>query len=482
MKKLKKLAALVLAAAMVLAMGMTSFAAGKTGKITIVRGDHDLSGVTYNAYRVMDATVDGDKVAYTISEKFKNFFTQKNPTTTDEGAYNYLKDTDVNTVLSELKTFITGQSILADGIGEGSSTANTEIANLPYGYYIVIPTGDDFTANLVTVKGDNQKIYVKGKEPTAEKTVDGEEWTSAQVGDEITFTVTSTVPDMTGQAAYCFTLTDIMSKGLTVASPFNPTVSIGDTTLTKGEDFTASATTDEDGETDIKIEFMNFINHAVDAGKTITFTYKATLNENAITPDKETNRASVNWGNDPDSMKTSTPDIVIVKDYDLTITKTDGEEQPLAGAEFQLFRENGTSGTAIQFVDKENGTYEVATRAQIAGAPGNGLTITNKVVSPDPTGVITIKGLDADTYTLHETKAPDGYNKAADQTITITASSDNKGETVTVEGNNVTVVNEAGTLLPETGGMGTVIFTAVAVLLILGVAGSFVISRRRSSR
>lgn len=481
MKKLKKLAALVLAAAMVLAMGMTSFAAGGTGKITIVRGDHDLSGVTYNAYRVMDATVNGDKVAYTISDKFKAFFTGKS-ITTDEDAYDYLDATSVETVLSDLETFITGQSIQADDTGVGSSTANTEIENLPYGYYIVIPTGEDFTANLVTVKGDNQKIYVKGKEPTAEKTVDGKEWTSAQVGDEITFTVTSIVPDMTGQTEYYFTLTDTMSNGLTVESPFNPTVSIGGTTLTQGRDFTATATPGEDGETDIKIEFKDFISHAEDAGKTIIFTYKATLNENAITTDKESNSASVNWGNNPDSMETSTPDTVNVKDYDLTIKKTDGANNPLAGAEFQLFRGNGISGTAIQFVDKENGTYEVATKAQITGAPGNGLTITNKVVSPDPSGEITIKGLDADTYTLHETKAPDGYNKAADQTIIISATSSDKGQTVSVTGNEVTVVNKAGTLLPETGGMGTVIFTAVAVLLILGVAGSFVISRRRSSR
>ena len=459
---------------------MTSFAAGGTGKITIVRGDHDLSGVTYNAYRVMDATVNGEKVAYTISDKFEDFFTGKS-ITTDEDAYNYLKDTDVEIVLRELETFITEQSIQAVGTGAGSNNANTEIANLPYGYYIVIPTGADFTANLVTVKGENQDIYVKGKEPTAEKTVDGEEWTSAQVGDEITFTVTSTVPDMTGQTEYYFTLTDIMSKGLTVANPFEPTVSIGDTPLTQDEDFTATATPREDGKTDIKIEFTDFIQHAADAGKTITFTYKATLNENAIITNEETNEASVNWGNDPNAMKESTPDTVIVKDYDLKITKTDGEN-PLPGAEFQLFRGDGISETAIQFVDKENGTYEVATQAQITGAPGNGLTITNKVVSPDPSGVITIKGLDADTYTLHETKAPDGYNKAEDQTITISATSSNKGQTVNVTGNEVTVVNKAGTLLPETGGMGTVIFTAVAVLLILGVAGSFVISRRRSSR
>lgn len=481
MKKLKKLAALVLAAAMVLAMGMTSFAAGGTGKITIVRGDHDLSGVTYKAYRVMDATVHDDKVAYTISDKFEAFFTEK-LITTDEDAYDYLDDTSVETVLNDLETFITEQSIQADGTGAGSSAANTEIESLPYGYYIVIPTGGDFTANLVTVKGDNQDIYVKGKEPTAEKTVDGEEWTSAQVGDEITFTVTSTVPDMTGQTKYYFTLTDTMSKGLTVATPFQPTVHIGDITLTQDEDFTATATPGADGVTNIKIEFKNFITHAADAGKTITFTYKATLNENAITTNKETNSASVNWGNDPNSMETSTPDTVIVKDYDLTIKKTDGDNHPLPGAAFQLFRGDRISGTAIKFVDRGNGAYEVATQAQITGAPTNGLTITDKVVSPDPSGEITIKGLDADTYTLHETKAPDGYNKAADKTIIITASSDNKGETVTVEGNKVTVVNEAGTLLPETGGMGTVIFTAVAVLLILGVAGSFVISRRRSSR
>lgn len=101
-----------------------------------------------------------------------------------------------------------------------------------------------------------------------------------------------------------------------------------------------------------------------------------------------------------------------------------------------------------------------------------------EVVSP-ASGLIQIKGLDADVYQVKETQAPDGYNKAASQSTTITVASTDNGVTVNVSGNDVTVVNKAGVLLPETGSKGTVLFTIVGVALAGLVVGSFVISRRK---
>ncbi len=161
----------------------------------------------------------------------------------------------------------------------------------------------------------------------------------------------------------------------------------------------------------------------------------------------------------------------------MTITKTDGNTQEkLAGAEFKLYKGNNTDGAPIQFVDLRNGEYRVATDAD------NQLTKTSTSTLVSPTnGIITVKGLDDGKYTLVETKAPDGYNKLDNPTtITIEASSDNNGTDVTVTGNDVTVNNNKGSLLPETGGMGTVLFTVVGVGGILAVLYSFMKSNKKN--
>ncbi len=83
-----------------------------------------------------------------------------------------------------------------------------------------------------------------------------------------------------------------------------------------------------------------------------------------------------------------------------------------------------------------------------------------------------------------ETQAPDGYNKlTAPVKVTITKTGDTEWK-ISKDGDNeedkiIDIKNSSGTLLPETGGMGTVIFTVIAVVMILGIAVSFVISRRK---
>lgn len=475
----KKLGTVALTLVVMFSM-VTSVFAATQGTITLHTGKHDVNGVTFSIYKMMNATVTADEnsAAYTIADDFKDFFvTNANlgANVTDEQAYDYIKANVKNEDFqNKVKEYVTTKGLTpADTLTGVTGTKEYTTKSLEAGYYVIIPSGDVFTPMFTTVAKANQDVYLKGKTPDVDKTVDGSDWSSAQVGDTVRFKVESMVPNMTGFDQYTFKLTDKMSDGLTVTeATLNESVKIGNQTLTK-DDYTVTV----NGQ-NITIDIKDFIRYKALANETITFEYEAVLNKTAFTEDKETNTANVHYGNDPDDLTDGTPDTVIVRTHQLTITKTneDGSEK-LAGAEFKLYRGTDTTGNPIKFVDLGNGKYRVAT--------ANDTTTTDTLVSPDGAdgfkGIITVDGLDAETYSLVETKAPDRYNKLKDPTtITITATSTDNGTNVTVSGNNVTVKNNKGSLLPETGGMGTVLFTVVGTVGIIAVLYSFMKSNRKN--
>ena len=100
---------------------------------------------------------------------------------------------------------------------------------------------------------------------------------------------------------------------------------------------------------------------------------------------------------------------------------------------------------------------------------------------------VQIIGLDNKSYTLEETKAPDGYNLASDTTIASAASSDGKhlvrvDETISEDSTgDITVVNRAGASLPTTGGIGTTIFYALGAILVIGAGVALIVRRRMNS-
>lgn len=475
---LKKLGTLTLTIMVMFSM-VTSVFAATQGTITLHTGKHNVNGVEFKVYKMMNATVteDGQSAAYTIADNFKDFFvTNVSQNATDKQVYEYIK-TNVKdeTFQNKVKVYVTTNALTPaetltgkDGIKEYTTTQTLEA-----GYYVIIPSNEGFTPIFTTVAKANQHVYLKGKTPDVDKTVDGDKWNSAQVGDPIRFKVESMVPNMTGFDKYTFKLTDTMSSGLTVTKEtLNEKVTIGNKQLTDTE-YTVTVKGQE-----ITIEINDFIKYKDQANEAIVFEYDAVLNKTAFTEDKETNTANVEYGNDPDHLTQGTPDTVIVRTHKLTITKTDGNTQEkLAGAEFNLFKGNNTIGTPIQFVKTGEGKYRVATATD--------LDKTETLVSPKGAdgvkGIIIIDGLDAETYTLVETKAPDGYNKLDNPTaITIEATSNNNGTDVTVTGDTVTVENNKGSLLPETGGMGTVLFTVVGVGGILAVLYSFMKSNKKN--
>lgn len=467
--KMKKMIAMFMMFAMILGLNTVAFAAEGTNTVHVNTGAYDVSNVTFNAYRVFDVTKSGANYGYVMTAKFVEFF-NNNSCTTDDAAYKYV-DKNQGTIADNLKKYITDNGIQAD-VSVKAAEGRTTFSNLADGYYIIVPSGDTFSPNLVTVaETETKTVNLKGKEPTAEKKVENQDWASAQVGKKVTFKVTSQVPDMTGKSEYHFKLKDKLSKGLTMTAADFVSVTIGNETLGKDKYEVKLTSNNQDGTTELEVTIKEFINYSEKAGENIVFEYQAEVNKDAVTVDKATNTAQVGFGNKSDELTFSKPDTVKVYTHTLTITKVDGKDQtPLAGAEFELYE--GTSvqeGKIIKLVDEGKGVYHVPDTTE--------LTTTTTVVSPT-TGIITIKGLKEGTYTLKETKAPDGYNKGKDTEITITAENNDGGETVTVTGNTITVENNSGLQLPSTGGMGTIIFVAAGVC----VVGFLIFTSRKTKR
>lgn len=465
---MKKMIAMFMMFAMILGLNTVAFAAGGN-TVNVNTGAYDVKDVTFKAYRVFDVTKNEEKYGYAMTKSFEKFFNDKR-CLTDDAAYTYAK-INQGTIAKELKQYIATNRTQEDASATATQGKAT-FSNLADGYYIIVPSGDTFSPNLVTVAGGaTETVNLKGKEPTTEKKVENQDWASAQVGTKVTFKVTSQVPDMTGKLEYHFKLKDTLSKGLTMTDADFVSVKIGNELLLEDKYDVKLTPNKQDGTTALEVTIRDFINYKDKAGENIVFEYQAEVNKDAVTVDKATNTAQVGFGNKSDELTFSKPDTVKVYTHTLTITKVDGKNQtPLAGAEFELYE--GTSvqeGKIIKLVDEGNGVYHVPDTTE--------LTTTTTVVSPT-TGIITIKGLKQGTYTLKETKAPAGYNKGEDTTITITAESTDAGETIEVKGDKITVENNSGVQLPSTGGMGTIIFVAAGVC----VVGFLILTSRKTKR
>ena len=316
------------------------------------------------------------------------------------------------------------------------------------------------------------------------------------IGDTVTYQLTSKVPDMTGYTSYTFKFTDTLSKGLDLKAILS--VKVGSTELKAGKTGANTYALSYDKTNRILTVTLNdFYNSYKDhVGETITVVYTATLNKDAVIGmNPNTNKAVVEYSNDPksDGTGTSEPSIVKVHTFDFTIfkyylkdQKNQNDKTALAGAEFELYKAN-TEGTAadtnakINIIDENNGVYRQATPEEASAA---GFT-SAKIVS-DEDGKVLVKGLKAGTYYLKETKAPDGYNKLlSDIKIEITAKyNDATGELesysviYTYNGNSTTVTNndkatspevpvenKTGAQLPSTGSKGALMVTLAGIVL-----------------
>ena len=517
---MKRVFAAAAAIATVFGLAATTVAtanAADNATLTVSTTDAKFAGKTVNAYKMFSATVSGDgkAVSYTLTDEWKPFFKNSVGLTgvTDENVNDKANDYVSKLKDSTLVAFATKASnwaqtkannITADATATVSADASNgkytaTFTGLGYGYYVVAVPGATLAnaksqyATLVSVHSTKVDADIKGDLPTVDKKVQvdgtGKDATDAKIGDTLTFTLTSTIPDMSAYDTYTFNFKDTLSKGLTFGQV--KSVKVENVTLTENTDYTVTTPTASNNNT-LTVAMKDFkTKQQANAGKKITVTYTATLNENAVVGGAgNVNSAKIQYSNNPSTNGTgeSEPSKVRVFTYGFTVDKYTGDQYTdaatrLAGAEFTLAPKNGTAMSFVQ-VDAGSATANAVYRVAKAGETDTTTTITTPA-----NGKVVFQGLKNGEYTLTETKAPAGYNKLAsaigvkvdgqnngtdttNATVTITYNNDNGNDYNQTASNGVIPVqNKSGAILPGTGGMGTIAFTVIGVLVIaLGVA------------
>lgn len=472
MKTMRKLFTVLLAMVMTLALAVPAFAAD-TGSITITnpQGDH-----TYKAYKIFDVTYTADQknYSYTISATDAAYSTVKAYAKETANGLNLTAVANTNKFNVSFDAKFSAASFakhLNDNVGSlGTGTGFTadgktmKASDLALGYYFV--SGTSGTVCELATAG-NIEIRDKNEAPEIEKTVNDDDRT-VEIGQVLTYTITGKVPSTKGYTKYLYQVTDTMSEGLTYNKDAKVTID--------GTDATATITNNDDS----FVASVNMMDYQDKIDKRVVITYTATVNENAIQRDKETNTATLKYSNDPadsNSFK-ETPEVKVdVFSFNIVIDKyaTGKKSAKLEGAKFVL---KNTKNNEVKYYKYDADTKRVTWVDDKTDATE---------VTTDTNGAARFDGLEAGTYKLEETAAPTGYNQLT-KDITIELKEDG---TATIDGAASTpgaglslttdVANSTGTMLPETGGTGTAIFVALGALAVI-CAGVFLVTNKRMSK
>lgn len=494
MKHMKRFVALFAALALVLAMAAPAFAeegAGtttpETGTITI---NNAVKDVTYKFYRIMDIATHTSKSPYTgivykTNEKWSSFVSEPKWNT-----YFTVKSDGIIEVKPETATDATFAANFAkaakDAIDgshaedyEATTTTGTLTKTVQLGYYLVVPEGWDGVNPVVCSLGTtnpNVTINEKNGKPTIEKKVkegnDFGDTNDAAIGDYVEFQLTINVVDGTPSN---YVAHDTMSAGLTFVNEGAQSLKV----TRNGDDLTSGYEVVAKGLGDGCAFEVKFKDDVLKTNDKVVITYWAQINEKAVVGTTgNTNSAILKYGTDGEA--TCNPTTTYVWSFDVKkYTKgSDSSEVPLAGAKFQV--KNGGNVASFKY-DNAKKVYKFE-GWDVADAAG-----LVKVVETPATGEIKFEGLDSGTYALEEVEAPKGYNKL-DSAISFTikgATDPSKGQ-VSYGTDNATgtikVLNNAGTTLPSTGGIGTTIFYLIGGGLMVAAAVLLIAKKRMENK
>lgn len=503
----KKLFSYIVAIAMIFTL--TAFAGGAvnaaetTYKLTL---NGTTKGHTYEAYQVftgdLSTNTDGDKVLSNVQ-----WGTGVSYTETDTGSTKKLSAADVAKALGD-GTMTTAQLINnltlttpVKTVDSSTDSTSTVIDKLAAGYYLVkdkdgtqANTSDAYTKFIVKVVGDSE-ANVKSGVPTVEKKVQDTNdstgktsgWQDSadyDIGDDVPYQITGSMPDNIGDyTTYKYIFTDTMSQGLTYTAN-NAKIKIGDTDVTGS--FTESVTT-KDGSTVVTWTCGDLKKAGVKLTTTtkVVVTYNATLNKDAVIGSAgNPNTVNLTYSNNPnkggeDETGKTPDDKNIVFTYKAVVNKVDQQGHSLAGAAFKLEKKN--SDDTYKFV---------------------------KSFTAGDATTFEFTGLDDGDYKLTETTTPAGYNTITPIEFTISATHDETadepklltlsgnattgeatfeadkidGETDKIAGSLTTnVVNKKGSILPETGGMGTTLLYVLGGVLV-ALAAAYVIYTKKHEK
>ena len=450
MKTMKKIFALALALMLVMSLAVTASAA-VNDSITI---NNAKEGETYEIYKLFDLVVDDEeapsKYSYTVNADWEAFFEGDGAqyvTINDEGYVTAISDA---AALAKAAANWTSKPAALDSIkADATSVAFDGLEN---GYYLITSTLG--TVAMTETTPDNSAVVITEKNPvdSITKTVKEDstdvygESNDAQIGDTVEFksVITLNQGGASNKGTRKVTVTDTMDSGLTLNQN-----SIAIEGLTKDTDYTV--TTSANG---FVITFKQTYLDALTAQTTLNLTYTAVLNENVIA-----NKAIVDQNNEIviryGDAQSVTAQTTTTTHY-ITVNKYAQSVDDLAGAVFSLKKD----GTVVNLVKIDDNNYRVAMSGE------TGVTTFTTVDNGD----IVIWGLDNDEgYTLVETAPPAGYNQLKDEVVVEDV------DTV------IDVLNNAGTELPSTGGIGTTLFYVFGGILMAAAAVLLVTKRRMST-
>ena len=516
----------MLAAIMMMAMSVTTFAAGTTCSLTVnAKGGQDLKDQTINLYKLFDVTESESTTtsgttknyAYTVNTAYKtalvNVLTSLKTsvpaipdvteTSTDAelaAAVSGIGAKDSETVqkfANDFTTYALTQNpklVATTNSGKLGKVTSCEFTGLDAGYYLVYVTGGKaIQSSLVTVDATTNTVNLKTEAPSITKKADKE---TAEIGQVVTYTVTGAIPDTTGYSEYVYKIHDELSAGLdfvndangtalgTDATTVNVAVAFTDAEGTDANTAPTTATLDTENNRKMSLDLSEWVRaNQRNKGKEFTVTYYAKVNKAAVVTEK--NKAQLEYGNKPGETTTTTPSEVKTPTYPLDILKVKKDSNvKLAGAKFSLYKleNDAKNGTNPIKVTGNNGNYVVDSTSAT--------TEFESVENIERKGYnLRVNGLAEGTYYLVETKAPDGFNKlTAPVVITITKSTgaDVNNWTISKDGTVETdkiidIANSTGSLLPSTGGRGAIAFAVIAALLVFGVAVSFIRDKRKEA-
>lgn len=495
MKNAKKLLTILLAAALTLTVCLTAFAAGE-GSITV---NGTTPGKTYEVYKIFDLTQSESAVSYTIDSDWVGFFFNADGTKTaageaylldaqpeggelnqivHNGTVYYLNITETTVAAFANAAQAYTNDLEADAALEAESTT-VVFSGIDLGYYLVLPVDATQIAEgygsicSLTNADPNGEINIKAEYPSIEKEVDDQD---VEVGQVVTWTVTSVVPDTTGYDTFIWKLHDTMSAGLTFGNSIestNFTVMFGDTEIPITEDEITFANNGF-------VLHLDMTDYQAYAGQEITITYTAVVNDNAVC-NYTHNEAWLEYGHDPDDELESTPPIKVpVYSSMIVVDKygDDNQQNKLSGAKFALYKLDSEGNKLFYKYTAATADSDAVVEwipANVDGSVPEGATI----VTTDDDGAASFEGLESGTYYLLETESPEGYNMLTDPVeVVIQAPIDDEN------GNPIGVSlikpinNNSGSTLPETGGIGTKIFYIVGAVLLVGAAVMLVVRKR----
>lgn len=501
MKKFKKIFAALAASALVAAMSFTSMAAASITIDSNLNADEGTETTKYTYYQMLKASVSGDNVAYYVENaelkeaiagltsdldgdgKAEEALFTVSGKTVAGNRWNVIPSDDLKSLINThrevaaeklataFKT-IKDKAIVKDDFDRGAKgTGPATATNLTEGYYLIESSLGTVLA-INTVGNDNITIKEKNAYPTLTKTGST---STASYGEEITYTVVVGIPASVDQEP--ITIIDTMTKGLTPVTKTVDGKNVLDVkaVVKDASDTTVNVSAKEanvslpDGKQTITITIpANVVK--TNAGKHIELTYKATLNKDAVKNEAEKNTAVLHYAD-----YISTEKHADVTTYGFTLTKMAGDTKETAvnidatagDAQFSLWKSESSVSAEdkIGIVVKEEttNTYRVATADETSVSICAGGSNGHKVA--------TIEGLAAGTYYLQEDEAPKGYNKLESR-VKITVTAEDKSA------KDFLVLNKVGIQLPSTGGMGTVAFAVVGLIVMAGAAVTLIIKKR----